>query len=115
MFEIVGASFTALTVSTKVSLVDSEPSLTVTVMVVEPNRLAVGVTVTVRMAPLPLKTTLPFGTRAGLEEVPVTIRLVAAVSASPTVKGRGPVDEFWLMVWLAMSEMVGAVLVVQFG
>src|SRR5262245_56079593 len=47
------------------------------------------------------------GTRLVLEEAPVTVRLAAAVSASPMVKGRGPAEVFWLMVWLAMSEMVG--------
>ena len=37
MFEIVGASFTAVTVSTKVSLAVSAPSLTVTVIVAVPD------------------------------------------------------------------------------
>ncbi len=37
MFEIVGASFTAVTVSRNVSLAVSVPSLTVTVIVVVPD------------------------------------------------------------------------------
>ena len=56
---MVGASFTAVTVSRKGSAADAEPSLTVTVMVAEPDWLAAGVTVIVRLAPLPPSTSLP--------------------------------------------------------
>src|SRR5882672_4460474 len=107
MFEIVGGVFTALTVSVKVSLAVSVPSLTVTVTVVVPLWPAAGVAVTVRLEPLPPKTMLAFGRRVVLEEEPLTVRLAAAVSASPTVKLSGPAAPFWLMTWLVMSEMVG--------
>src|SRR5438552_764626 len=50
---------------------------------------------------------LLFGTRAGLEEVALKLRLPAAVSKSPTVKARAAVEVSSLIVWLAMVEMVG--------
>src|SRR5438093_1425980 len=88
------------------------PSLTVTVMLAVPVWLRAGVTVTVRLAPEPPKTMLATGTRVGLEEGPETIRLPAAVCASPTVKAMGAVAAFWLMDRSAMLEMVGAVFAV---
>ena len=57
----VGASLTAVTVSTKLSLALSEPSLTVTVIVAVPLASGAGVTVTVRLAPLPPNTMLAVG------------------------------------------------------
>ena len=51
-----------------------------------------------------------FGTRVVLDDEPETVRLPAAVSPSPTVKARAPVLESSLIVWSAMSEIVGAVL-----
>ena len=53
---MVGASFTELTVKTKVLVVDCKPSLTVTEIVVVPKRLAAGARRIVRFAPLPLST-----------------------------------------------------------
>ena len=84
------------------------PSLTVTRMVEAPDWLAAGVTVTVRLAPEPPKTTLATGTRAVSDEVAGSVRLPAGVSASPTVKATAPVGVSSLMVWSAMLEMVGA-------
>src|SRR5947199_132611 len=97
-----------VTVNTNVSLVVNAPSLTVTPIVAVPARFAAGVTVavrvavafwlsagltvTVRFAPEPPKTMFPFGTRAGLDELPLNVKLPAAVSPSPTVKLRAPVD-----------------------
>jgi len=72
--------------------------LTVTVMVAVPVCPAAGVTVTVRLAPLPPNAMLAFGTRVGLEELPLTVKLAAAVSASPTVKASGPAAAPWLIV-----------------
>ena len=51
--EIVGASFTELTVGRKIVLLVLTPSLTVSVINVVPNMLGAGVTVTVRAAALP--------------------------------------------------------------
>ena len=81
-----------LTVSTKGSLAVSEPSLTVTVIVAVPDCPTAGVTVTVRLAPLPPKTTLATGAKVGFEEAALSTRLEAAVSTSPTVKLIGPVE-----------------------
>ena len=46
----------------------NDPSLTVTVMLAVPFWLAAGVTVTVRLAPLPPNTMFPLGTSVGLFE-----------------------------------------------
>src|SRR5262245_29361744 len=86
-----GASFTLLTVRRNDIGVDLLPSLTVTVMVAVPNGLSAGVTVTVRFGPLPPNTTLAVGTNVVLDGVPVTVRLLAAVSASPIVNANAPV------------------------
>src|ERR1051325_1171021 len=61
----------------------------------------------VRLEPLPPKVIFAFGTRAGLEELAVRIRLVAAVSTSPTVNGMGPIGAFTGVVWLAIGDMTG--------
>ena len=80
-FEIVGASFTGFTVMTNVSTAVSAPSLTVSVIVAVPDWFAAGVTVTVRLAPLPPSTTLASGTSAVLDDARVTVSEVAAVRA----------------------------------
>ena len=48
-----------------------------------------------------------WGTRAGLEELPVTTRLDAAVSASLMVKLIAAVNEPCAVVWLGMFEISG--------
>src|SRR5436189_2191500 len=93
MAEIVGGVLGPLTVNTKVSLAVKAPSLTVTVMVEVPVWPAAGVTVTVRLLPLPPKTMLPLGTRPVLEEAPLRVRLATGVSGSLTVKVMGRVEE----------------------
>ena len=70
------------------------PSFTVTVMVVLPVCPAAGVTVTVRLAPLPPNTIFPLGTSPGLDDTALNCRFAGAVSASPTVNGIGPVEVF---------------------
>jgi hypothetical protein len=74
MSVIVGAVFTVFTVRTKLSLEVRTPSLTVTVSVAVPEALAVGVTVSVRLAPLPPKTMFAFGTSAVFEDVALKTR-----------------------------------------
>ena len=76
-----------------------------------PFWLAAGVTVTVRLAPLPPNAMFPFGTNVVFDELPLTVKLPAAVSASPTVKPIPAVAVSSLVVWLAMLVIVGAVLV----
>ena len=84
----------APTVSTKLSVAVKAPSLTVTAMVAVPVAPAVGKTVTVRFVPLPPNTIFAFVTRAGLEEVPLKVRLLSGVSGSATVNGIAGVGVF---------------------
>jgi hypothetical protein len=88
---MVGTSFTAVTVRTKVSLVVVVPSFTVTVIVAVPNSFSAGVAVSVREAPVPPKTRFALGMSVVFEEVAVTVRAAAAVSTSPIVKARAAV------------------------
>src|SRR5436189_1647234 len=111
MPEIVGAVLLPpVTVSTNVSLADNAPSLTVTVMVVVPLCPAAGVTVTVRLEPLPANTMFAFGASAGLEDVPLSVRAPTAVSASLTVKEIAGGDAPMVVDWSAMLLMDGGVL-----
>ncbi len=100
--------FGAVTVTTKLSLALKAPSLTVTVIVLVPVCPAAGVTLTVRLAPLPPKTIPLSGTSAGLLEVPLTVKLPTAVSMSPTVNPIAPVPVFTGMDRSAISPIVGA-------
>src|SRR5205085_6575706 len=59
------------------------PSDTRIVITAVPVWPRAGVTVTVRLEPLPPKTMLPFGTKRVSDEVPVRGRLDGAVSTSP--------------------------------
>ena len=79
-----------VTVTRKDVFVVSCPSLTVRVILVVPVCPGAGVIVTVRLDPLPPKTMFAFGTSVTFVEVPFTVRLAAAVSASPTVNASGP-------------------------
>ena len=74
-----------MTVKTNVSVAVKVPSLTVTVIVAEPDKFAAGVTVTVRFAPEPPNTMLAFGTNVVSLELPLTVKDVVAVSKSPIV------------------------------
>ena len=104
-----GGAPAAVTVSTKLVLLVICPSLTCSVIVAVPDWFAAGVSVTVRFAPLPPKTIFPFRIKAGFEELPETVRLLAAVSVSLTVNGIGAVAEFAVTVWLPTLETFGAV------
>src|SRR5437870_13664993 len=77
MLQMVGGSFTGLTVSEKL-LVAVCPSAAVTlmVMVAVPFWFVAGVMTTVRLDPLPLKAMFSLGTSAGLEELHVRTRFV---------------------------------------
>ena len=94
----------------KVSLVESAPSLTVTVMRALPARLARGVARIVRAPPLPPSARLPLGTRPVLPDVAVTMRLPGEVWASFTANGMSPVLLPAVMERSAMSLRVGGVL-----
>ena len=62
------------------------PSLTVTVIVAVPERLAAALTVNVRLAPLPPTERPEFGTRFWLEEVALRVRALTSLSTSATVR-----------------------------
>lgn len=83
------------------------PSFTVTVIVVDPVWPGAGVTVTVRLAPLPPKTMLAVGTRVVFPLAPETVRIPAAVSMSPMVNGNAPVEAGSTTDWFARADMVG--------
>src|SRR5688572_3502573 len=91
MLEIVGGVLTTLTVSVKLAELVSSPSETKTVTSVTPVWSAAGVTVTVRLEPLPPNATLAAGTKVVLVEAALKVRLDATVSTSPTVKAMGPI------------------------
>src|ERR1051325_499772 len=90
MAEKVGGSLLESTVSRNDLLALAGPSLTFSVTVAVPDWLAAGVTVTVRLAPLPPNVMLAPGTRVGLEELPDSARLASGVSTSPIVNAIGP-------------------------
>src|SRR5882672_136738 len=108
MLVMLGASLTAVTVTKNEVLVMSDPSVTLSVMVVTPLALTAGVTVTVRLAPLGLITTFALGTKAVSDEVPLTLRSPITLSMSPMVKLNAPVVPSSAMVWSATLVMVGA-------
>src|SRR5439155_712890 len=90
--EIVGKSLTGLTVRTNELLADAPSgSATVMVIVVVPDWLVAGITVTVRFDPLPPKTMFASGTRPGMDEWPPTVKLAAVVSTSPMENGMAAV------------------------
>ena len=65
-------------------------SATARVIVAVPDCPAAGVTVTVRVAPVPASCTPDAGTRVVFDEVAVTVRPEAGVSASETMNDSGP-------------------------
>src|ERR1043166_587648 len=81
------------------------------VIVAAPFWLGAGVSVTVRLLPLPPNTILVGGIREGLEEPAERVRLPAGVWASFTVNTIGPMGVSSGVVLSAMVEMVGTVLV----
>ena len=106
---IVGASFTAVTVSTKLRVaVKLPPSVTVTVIVLVPLALAIGVNVIVRLASLPPRAIPPAATTPTFDDVAVTVSDPTAVSTSPTVKAIALVAVSSAVVWPEIVLIVGA-------
>jgi hypothetical protein len=70
------------------------PSFTETVINALPVAFEAGVTVIVRLVPLPPSVMFAFGTTVVLPEVAETVRLAGAVSGSPIVNAMGPIA--WL-------------------
>ena len=89
---MVGGWFAA-TFTEKLELAVREPSLTRRVIVAAPDLPGAGVTVTVRVAPLPCRTMPLSGKRLKSDDIALTVSLAAAVCASSTVKESGPVLE----------------------
>jgi len=83
----VGGSFFALTVSVNVRSMLVTPSPTVIVMFAEPDKPAAGVTVSVRLDPVPPGARFTFGTSVTLADVALTARLAAVVSGSEIANG----------------------------
>jgi hypothetical protein len=92
MAVIVGASLTEVTVTINASVGLNSPSLKVIVMVEDPVRLATGVTVTVRVEPLPPKTTLASGIKDRLLDTFDTVKSPIMLSTSAIVNVKGLVD-----------------------
>ena len=86
MLEMVGGSFTGLTVSVKVLLELKLPSDTMIVIAADPNRFVAGRIETVRELPLPLKPMFEFGTSVWFAELADSVREPVGVSTSPIVK-----------------------------
>ena len=83
-------------------------------MAVKPNWLLAGVSVTVRLLPLPPNTIFAAGTSAGFEELPARVKLAAGVSASLAVNAIPPLELSSLIAWSAIPEIFGAGLTVTF-
>src|ERR1051325_9963072 len=90
MAEMVGGLFATLTANKNEVVALAVPSLTVRVTFADPNWLVAGNRGTVPLEPLPPKVMFPAGSRLGLEELPLTFKLAAVLSTSPTVNGIGP-------------------------
>jgi hypothetical protein len=83
------------------------PSLTYTITSEQPVCPETGVSVTVRLLLLPLKSMLVLGRRLALVDVAQSVRVSAAACASLMVKGMVGAKQFWVTVTLGMAEMVG--------
>ena len=104
----VGASFTAFTVTTNESLAVTTPSLTVNVIVAEPDWFVAGTMRTVRLLPLPPNWMFAFGISAGFDDAADNVNPVATVSTSPIVTASGPKTESSFINCDATSPIVGA-------
>ncbi|MEJ7680219.1 MAG: hypothetical protein WKG06_20665 [Segetibacter sp.] len=93
----------AWTVSVKSSLPPTVPLVAFTVMVAVPVWPGAGVTVTVRFAPVPPKTTFPTGTRVVFDEP--AVRIAGLPPWSVTTTGIGDVGVFSAVARSEMSEI----------
>ena len=98
----------ARTVTTNALELVDVPSLTVMVIVADPERFGAAVTITVRLLPLPPNTILARGIRLVFDEAAVRVKLAAGVVESDTVKAMLVVAESSFMVWFGIEEIVGA-------
>ena len=98
-----------LTMSANADVAVFVPSLTITVIGATPICPAVGLTVTVRLLPLPPKTMFILETSAEFDENPDKVRTDAGLSASPTVKAMPATEELTRQFVAEIVEMTGAV------
>ena len=98
----------SLTTTSNDAVVERLPSDTVMLIVAVPLRSAAGVTVTVRSAPLPARTMLPFGIRLVLLELAPMISPSSAVASSPTLNVNAPVLPSSSINWSPIPVTVGA-------
>ncbi len=99
MLEITGGSFPAgfwaVTVAWNTDVAVPNPSLTVTVTCAVPVCPAAGVITSVRFVPVPLTTSPEVGSSALDDEATLTLKLLAALSASLTLNPIGTLDAPW--------------------
>jgi len=86
MAEMVGASFTGLTVKAKILDAVENPSVTAKVRLVEPDSLAAGVKLATQLAGVPAKAMLFAATSKLLLEVAATLEQRMVSSVSPKEK-----------------------------
>ena len=92
MAAITGGSFTGRTITVnETDAVAPSGSRTVIVITVAPNRSGAGVTRTVRLDSVPVKTMFVTGTRFVIEDTALTVSKAAGVSTSPRMKGSAAV------------------------
>src|SRR5258706_8336761 len=103
----VGGSFTDVTVSRNAELAEANPSLTVIVIVPDPNRFVAGVMVTERFVPLPPNAMFVIGTRLVFEDNTVRVSESGGVSRSLIVNAIGPAGMSSRVIWAAIGEIVG--------
>ena len=94
--------------SVKLVLAVAPPaSVTVTVIVAVPLSFAFGKMNKERLGPFPSVEIPPSETNFEFEDLALTDRLEAGVSASPTLKLKGPAGRFTSVVWSPIREIVG--------
>src|SRR4051812_34914297 len=104
MWRFASATGFGRTVTAKVRLRGGgAPSGTVTRILGLPVWAATGVTVTVRLAPVPPKTMPAVFNSVALSDAAATVRLVAAVSRSPIVNGTAAVEFPTTTVWAGIA------------
>ena len=88
-------------------------SVTPTVIVVLPLSFALGKINNERLGPFPSTEMPASDTNFVFEDRTLTIRLATGVSASPTVKVKGPAGRFTSVVWSPIRVIVGSVFLVE--
>ena len=98
------------TLSVKLEFVVKMPSVTLRVIVELPFCPAAGVTVAVRLVPVPPMTTFAVGTSVVFDEAALTERMAVFSSASPMVTGMAPDAVPCATFCVATALIVGGVL-----